>query len=234
MKDDLYTIEIIPYGVIYKSTNKLNGKIYIGKTVNYIRRMNEYKTRKVLGNKKYNYNIMREINLVGFNNFTSEVIDYAFSKEQLEYLEKFYIITYDAINPNIGYNSRTGDLNEPLNNKTRELMSKSHLGLTETSITKRKKSKKVIAFKDNIWYIADSGKLFADYIDSSKDMVSHAINKCMKIQGYYVFRYDTTKDLLDKYNKLKDKNYAKLYMEIKEGLETIEKSLNVVYIQYDD
>lgn len=184
----MLTIDIIPYGVIYKLTNKLNGKIYIGKTRNFSRRMNEYKTRKVQDNPRYNYGIMREINSVGFDNFIAEIIDCAFSASKLAELEKYYILKFDSNNPEIGYNSRSGDLTEPLNNKTRELMSKSHVGITETPSTKRKKSKPIIAFKDNKCYIAESGKLFADYIGSTKDMVSHAISKCMKIRGYYVFR----------------------------------------------
>lgn len=230
----MYYIDIPVYGVIYKLTNTLNGKIYIGKTKNFLRRMNEYKTRKVTDSRRYNYGIMREINSVGFENFKVNILDYAFSDEELAKLEKYHILKNDSINPEIGYNSRSGDLQEPLNEKTRELMSKSHIGLTETSETKRKKSKPVIAFKDDTCYIAESGQLFAVFIGSSKDMVSHAINKGMKIRDYYVFRKDSDKDKSDKYRHLRDPMYYKLYKLVRKGVETIEKSYKIKYIKYDE
>lgn len=226
-------IDIRPYGVIYKITNVLNGKIYIGQTKDFNRRFNEYKTRKIEDNHRYNYGIMREINKVGFDNFKFEVIDCAFNKDDLNKLEKYYIIKYDSINPDVGYNSRTGDLREPLNANTRQIMSKAHIGLKETSETKRKKSKPVLAFKDKKVYIADSGKLFADFIGSSKDMVNHAITKGMKIKGFYVFRLNNNKDLSSKYRKLKDTKYYKLYKLVEKGVETIERLYDVEYITYD-
>lgn len=230
----MLTIKIVPYGVIYKLTNKLNGKIYIGKTKHFLRRMNEYKTRKVTDSRRYNYGIMREINSVGFDNFKVEILDYAFSDKELAKLEKYYIISLKSTNPDIGYNSRTGDLDEPLNDATRKLMSKSHTGLVETSETKRKKSKPIIAFKDKTCYIAESGKLFAVHIGTTKDMVSHAISRGMKIRGYYVFRLeDSNIDHSDKYRYLKDPMYLKLYKLVRKGVETIEKSYEIKHISYE-
>ena len=34
------------YGIIYKYTNKINGKIYIGQTINEVRRKGEHKAAK--------------------------------------------------------------------------------------------------------------------------------------------------------------------------------------------
>lgn len=211
----------------------MNGKIYIGQTKKYVRRINEYKSRKIEDSRRYNYGIMREINNIGFDNFKFEIIDYAFSSEQLDALEKYYILKLDSTNPDKGYNSRTGNLSEPLNNKTRQFMSESHRGLIEDASTKKKKSKPMIAFKGRNVVIADSGKLFSDFIGSTKDMVSHAINKGMKIKGFYVFRLYNENDLSDMYKNLKDKKYYDYYKLVEKGLETIEKSFNVIYIKYD-
>lgn len=225
-------IKIIPYGVIYKLTNKLNNKIYVGKTKNFLRRMNEYKTRKVSDSPKYNYGIMREINKVGFNNFSVEILDVCFSEVQLAEREKYHILNLRANDPNIGYNSRAGDLKEPLNYKTRQIMSLSHIGLTEAAETKRKKSKPIIAFKDNICYIAESGKLFGDYIHADRAVVSHGITRIITVQGYYIFRYDDL-DYTDKYINHHNQRFYELYKLVKKGVETIEKSYNIIYLNYD-
>lgn len=89
-------IEIKPYGVIYLLKNKINGKIYIGQTIDFNRRMNEHKNRKPSLSKKYNYHITKIINNYGFNNFSSEIIDVAYSKKDLDKNEKYYKF-YDLI-----------------------------------------------------------------------------------------------------------------------------------------
>lgn len=88
--------------VIYKVTNLVNGKIYIGQTIdrNPIRRWwkhcNDYKTLfdKVI--KKY-----------GKDNFKFEVIDSAENQDELNDKERYWISFYDCIAPN-GYNLTSG------------------------------------------------------------------------------------------------------------------------------
>ena len=75
---------------IYKLTNKINGKIYIGQTVDYHRRMNEYKNRKSSKEKSSKYGIMEKVEKYGFENFTSEIIREC-SRDELTYYEMFYI-----------------------------------------------------------------------------------------------------------------------------------------------
>jgi len=225
-------INIKPYGFIYVLTNKNNGKKYIGQTKNIIRRINEYKTRKVFSNKKYNYTIMRIINKIGFHNFSFEVIDDAFSKKELSRKEKYYILYFNTTNPEFGYNSRLGDLKGCLNQTTKELMSKSHKGLKETGITKKKKSKRVIVFRDNNCYICDSGKLFGNFIGKGRDIISHFILNGYRVCGWYVFRLDDNIDRSYLYENLMDKNYIKLYKLVEMGLETIESLYQVKYIEY--
>ena len=227
-------VEIQSYGVIYTLINNLNGKKYIGQTKNIQRRINEYRTRKVSSSKKYNYLIIRVINDIGFNNFTIEIIDMAFSKKELSYKEKYYITYFKTTDSMFGYNSRNGNLKEGLNENTKKLMSASHIGLTETADTKRKKSKKVIAFKNNLCYICDNGKLFADFISRNKDNVSHAILRALCISGWYVFYLNNIYiDKSDLYEKRKDKKYLELYRLVERGVETIQSSYIIEYIRYE-
>lgn len=77
-----------PYGVIYCITNKVNGKIYIGQTTKTIE-------KRLKGHfyesKCSDYYIHRAINKYGINNFYIKQIDFSFTKEYLNELEKYYI-----------------------------------------------------------------------------------------------------------------------------------------------
>lgn len=87
--------------IIYKATNKVNGKIYIGQTVRTLEeRLAEHKRNRksLLGAalKKY-----------GEGRFSFEVVDTASSIESLNEKEKYWIGFYDCKTPN-GYNQCDG------------------------------------------------------------------------------------------------------------------------------
>lgn len=84
-------------GIIYKTINSINGKIYIGKT--------ESKPNGYLGSGKY---ILRAIKKYGKENFTRIIIDMDNNRKSLREKEKFWIKFYDARNPEIGYNILEG------------------------------------------------------------------------------------------------------------------------------
>lgn len=80
------------YGIIYKATNKVNGKVYIGKTVqklNNRKRKHFYCAEK--GMKNIFYNSIRKH---GKDNFYFEQIDYAQNREELSEKESYWINYY--------------------------------------------------------------------------------------------------------------------------------------------
>lgn len=94
---------------IYKFTNKLNGKVYIGQSINLEKRYKEHKYNHL--NQKYcNYNskFYRALRKYGFENF-----DYTVLEECEDVLEKevFYIELYNSYNN--GYNSTRGGEDNP-------------------------------------------------------------------------------------------------------------------------
>jgi len=111
-------------------------------------------------------------------------------------------------------------------------MSESHKGLKETAETKRKKSNKIIAIKDDKFYICDSAKLFGDFIDMNKDKVKNALRMPCKIKEHYVFYLDENKRK-EIYDKAINENYKKLYRLIEEGITTIPNSYIIEYIKYE-
>lgn len=96
------------YMIIYKITNKLNGKIYIGKTGQSLERrwckhLNEAKHH----DKRHLY---RAINKYGKNEFSIEVIECC-KLEVVSEREKFWIKHYNSNDQTIGYNLTEGGEN---------------------------------------------------------------------------------------------------------------------------
>ncbi len=85
---------------IYKFTNKLNRKNYIGQSINIEGR---YKAHK--RNNKSNFE--KAIKKYGIENFDFTIIMEC-PKENLNYWEKFYVKYYCSNNPDYGYNKTTG------------------------------------------------------------------------------------------------------------------------------
>ena len=90
--------------IIYKITNLLNGKIYIGKTIQPIHK--RFSKHKVFRPGYISY-ITRAINKYGEENFKIEAIYNAEAWENLFELEKYFIENMNSKHPN-GYNMTDG------------------------------------------------------------------------------------------------------------------------------
>lgn len=109
-------------GIIYKIVNILNGKIYIGKTV---QKLNE-RVKQHLRN-KYISGIDGALKKYGLENFKVEVVEKC-TIDILDEREKFWIAFYDCKSPN-GYNLTDGG--EGISNpsqETRKKLSKASKG----------------------------------------------------------------------------------------------------------
>jgi len=92
------------YGVIYKITNTINNKVYIGQTTR------SFNIRYHNNIKKYtNIYLKRSIDKYGIDNFLiEEEFDVAYSKEELNEKEKKYIELFNSNDYNFGYNLKSG------------------------------------------------------------------------------------------------------------------------------
>ena len=111
------------YGVIYKITNKVNGKVYIGQTIE------GFKKRYKNNLKKYTHNnhLRNSIQKYGIDNFDiCEVFDIAFTLDELNIKEKVWIDIYNSINSNYGYNKHTGGDNYKTTEETKKKISENH------------------------------------------------------------------------------------------------------------
>lgn len=88
-------------GVIYKYTNRINGKVYIGQTIDEVRRINNHK--KLYGDSLFH----RALKKYGFDSFDYEVIERV-DESQLDEQEIFWISYYKSNDRTFGYNLTTG------------------------------------------------------------------------------------------------------------------------------
>ena len=95
------------FGYIYKIVNKINNKIYIGQVYNksIYNRFNRHCVEAKSNSKSY---IDRAINKYGKDNFSIELVEQCYSKQELDEKEKYWIKYYNSTNSTIGYNLTYG------------------------------------------------------------------------------------------------------------------------------
>lgn len=92
-------------GFIYKITNNVNGKVYIGQTIQTVKERFYQHCATKCSDSVLNMAIHRAIKKYGKSNFTIEVIEEV-DKDSLNDREKFWIEYYNSYNN--GYNSTIG------------------------------------------------------------------------------------------------------------------------------
>lgn len=90
--------------LIYKITNTINNKIYIGQTT---KTLEERKKSYHSTYKSCRRPIESAMAKYGFENFTWEIIDYANTRKELDEKERYWISFYNSLTPN-GYNVELG------------------------------------------------------------------------------------------------------------------------------
>ena len=94
------------YGLVYKITNTLNGKVYIGQTVRKLKiRMNDH---YAAANKKRKTAISHAISKYGKTAFAVEQIDQALTKDELDKKEIYWMDFYRSQQKKCGYNIKDG------------------------------------------------------------------------------------------------------------------------------
>ena len=187
-----------PFGFIYCIESYRTGRKYIGSTYSIfsgvqrprpmsslMKRANQYiyEYNKALKSDKENYShrtrvllnrpIIRAMVLEGIENFVMYPIAET-TKENHFFMEQFFIDKFKTVET--GYNvSKVAEINSPLHR--------------HTDAEKKKLSEPVMAFNLNRKEIvyADSMKLFADFIGSSKDMIKNTVRTAKPQKGWFVF-----------------------------------------------
>ena len=127
-------------GVIYVRTNLINGKQYIGKSINFNKRESNWNSinRKT----PYSNNILEEDRKkYGLDNFETTILKKC-DDEELDKWERHYIVAFDTIYPK-GYNLENGGIsNFKIHEITRQKMSDAKKGKSHTEEWKKSMSEK--------------------------------------------------------------------------------------------
>lgn len=96
---------------IYKITNLINGKIYIGQSVDINKRWRQHKRNSRIKGREYDKYLYKAFRKYGLENFSFEVIEEC-SRELLNEKETYYIQYYKTNDETFGYNETSG-YNQP-------------------------------------------------------------------------------------------------------------------------
>lgn len=97
--------------IIYKATNIIDGKSYIGQTTNSLKHRVNQHIRETNYKKRKNTYFHNALNYYGVENFTFIIIDIAESVDDLNRKEEYWIKFYNSTNKQCGYNLDSGGKN---------------------------------------------------------------------------------------------------------------------------
>jgi group I intron endonuclease len=127
------------YGYVYIIRNKFNGKVYIGQTIQCVKerwRCHIKDTRQGVRLRLHN-----AIRKYGPDAFDVAILHHAFSKEELDDLEKRSIWSHDSCNSQEGYNiSLGGNGSGCVSEETKRKISNANKGRSHTEEAKKKMS----------------------------------------------------------------------------------------------
>jgi len=161
--------------VIYRIQNKLNGKVYIGQTINGLSsRMSSH----LCNGRKKGGGIDSALVKYGIDNFEISILTTAEDIEELNRLEILHIEKENCIAPN-GYNLHTGGNNYKCSEITKERLRKSAIGRKMSEETKKKMSE-----KGKVRIFTEEHKLNIRKAVAGKEK-AHTKNLPQNQKGYY-------------------------------------------------
>ncbi len=124
--------------LIYKITNTVNGKVYIGKTSNTLEQRWGGHLRGVRKTAMAGLKLYRAIRKYGPEVFTVEALYYAKTEEELSRMETFFIVLHQSHKSENGYNMTMGGEGRtgPLPEITKEKIRNSKLGVSLSELHK--------------------------------------------------------------------------------------------------
>ena len=197
--------------IIYKITNTINGKVYIGQTIHSLEKRWVAHCRK--GSECTS--IRNSIQKYGKENFKIEVIEQVETLEDLNLKEEFWIDYYESTDRSKGYNLTTGGSNAIPTEETRKRISeagkgrtmseenkrllqeaKRRIGTTQEireNITKAQRARRLRELETNdLKFIAKERKRFRVVVFGKYVGSSNFLDKAKEIRDNYI------KELLDK------------------------------------
>lgn len=185
---------------IYMILNTINGKIYIGKSINIERRWKEEL------NGQLNAHIRRSMDKYGIANFKFSVI-LECEAEELDEKEKFYIDFYNSHHRDFGYNKTLGGEGGQWSEQTKKKVSKMRMGEGNPFYGKRHSEKTKAKISEGRtgekhWHYGGTNSLHTRKLQS--ETKQGALNPMAKT----VFQYDLQGVLINSFPCVMDASKA--------------------------
>ena len=194
---------------IYKITNTITNKVYIGSSVNVISRIRQHENA-LKTNKHVNKHLQNSFNMYGINSFMHECIEIVENLDDLLVREQYWLDSLDSYNPSFGYNEC-----KIAGNTLGRVKSEEEKEKTAGFNNRNSKLSEEIAFK-----------IMKEYLLGDKTQIE--ISKLFNLSTCIVSKflngktYKKVYNLLTEQEKLKIKQLNKTY---KESTQKIKKSL---------
>lgn len=218
MPISMYPLESKPIGfniniypkepVIYCIRNKNNGKIYIGQTIRFRKRLTEHRI-SLLNNRHCSLYLQKAFNKYGINNFEVEILELC-SKKELYDREVYWIEKLNSTNKDIGYNylvRASSPWYGPRSDKHKANLSKSLKGriISDNEKNRLKKlnlgrfigskspnAKSIIQYDISMNKIAeyDCISTAAKCMNISRKSISNNLNNRSKSSGGFIWKYN--------------------------------------------
>ena len=162
---------------IYKITNLVNKKVYVGQSINIIIRWKDH-IRTLNNGNSHSVLLQRAWDKYGQENFVFEILELC-SEDELDELEIKYISFYDSINN--GYNIESGgNRNKHLSDSTKKKLSDAKRGRRHSSETKQKMSESRMGENNNMYGRYHSEETKTKISNSKKGKPGHAASNYQK------------------------------------------------------
>jgi len=210
------------FGIIYKITCIPNGKVYIGQTNSNFKRRYDCGGKgiervcncylsNIRNNRHYNKHLYNSILKYGFDSFkVDEEFDIAYSYDELNFKEIYWIDFYKSYKPKYGFNSeKGGNKNKIITEETRMKQSISQKKRFEDPNEKLKARQRVVSEETRIKLsIANKGKIAHPMSEENKLALNEAKKRSvMCITTGEVFEY-----MLDALKRYEIKSHGNLTM----------------------
>ena len=123
---------------IYLITNTINGKVYVGQTIETVHRRWQHHKYAAKGNRKHH--LLNALRKYGPDSFMVETLCECPDQDSLNESEKFFIWILSSYKPSFGYNNELGGSNGRPSDASRKKMSDAQKGKHHSDETRRKMS----------------------------------------------------------------------------------------------